>query len=125
MATIRRIHKEVEMIKQSDSKEFIAVPNKDDIFTWSAILKYKGTDYHLEMQLPDDYPFKPPRVRFLTPISCKYVEPDGRICLDILSRTWSPALTIEKVLLSILSLLEEATTRKQRTVVFKEIALGM
>lgn len=43
----------------------------------------------------------PPKVRFLTKIYHPNVDKVGRICLDIIKDKWSPALLINKVLLSI------------------------
>ncbi|EPY19498.1 ubiquitin-conjugating enzyme E2 N [Strigomonas culicis] len=44
---------------------------------------------------------QPPKVRFLTRIYHPNVDKLGRICLDIIKDKWTPALLINKVLLSI------------------------
>ena len=49
----------------------------------------------------------PPKVLFNTQIYHPNIDMQGRVCLDILKKNWTPALQIRSVLLSIQALLAE------------------
>lgn len=55
----------------------------------------------------EEYPQKPPKIRFVSPIYHPNVYADGSICLDILQNAWASILDVAAVLTSIQSLLSD------------------
>lgn len=110
---LKRLQKEVTEIQKDTPVNCSAGPNNNDLFNWEATIigptetPYEGGIFKLKILFPADYPFKPPKITFETPIYHPNINSNGGICLDILKDQWSPALNITKVLLSICSLLDE------------------
>ncbi len=110
---LRRIQKELADFQKDPPAGCSAAPVGDDLFNWEGVLMappdspYAGGVFKLSIRFPTEYPFKQPHVQFNTKIYHPNINASGGICLDILKSQWSPALTISKVLLSILSLLTD------------------
>ena len=86
----------------------------DNMMYWKAIISnlntgspFKGGFFRLEITFTDNYPYSPPKVKMKTKIYHPNIK-DEDICLDIIKEDkWSPSLTLEKILLSISSLLDD------------------
>ena len=110
---LKRIKRELVDYQKDPPGNCSAGPKDENLFDWEATLMgpsespYEGGVFFLSIRFPADYPFKPPKVKFITRIYHPNINANGGICLDILKDQWSPALTISKVLLSICSLLTD------------------
>ena len=58
-------------------------------------------------EFTEEYPNKPPTVRFISKMFHPNVYNDGGICLDILQNRWSPTYDVSAILTSIQSLLSD------------------
>lgn len=88
-------------------------PVQNDIMRWHAVIfgpedtPWEGGTFQLELRFTNEYPNKPPHVRFLSRLFHPNIYNDGHICLDILQTQWSPIYDISAILTSIQSLLSD------------------
>ncbi|KAK4114551.1 hypothetical protein N656DRAFT_686434, partial [Canariomyces notabilis] len=81
---------------------------------------FNGGYFRAEMVFTEEYPYQPPKFRFLIPITHPNIYPDGQLCISILhtpgedlmsgedaSERWSPLQGVESVLRSVLLLLDD------------------
>ena len=111
---LKRLQFEKNIIQSDAPCNCSAGPiNDDDLFNWEGTIigpsdsPYSGGLFNLSIVFPENYPFKPPKIKFMTKILHPNINRHGSICLDILNVSWSPVLNISKVLLSICSLLND------------------
>lgn len=114
----RRIQRELEELRANPLETCSAGPIKEeDLHAWEATIlgpkdsPYEGGCFSLRIEFPVNYPFRPPKVAFVTKVFHPNINAQGGICLDILKDQWSPALSVTKVLLSISSLLTDANPK--------------
>ena len=109
----RRINKEItECTGDRDGSGISAYPLGDSLQHFEGLVSgpadspYAGGLFSIDIRLPSDYPFEPPKMQFITKVWHPNVSSiTGAICLDILTKEWSPAFSIRTTLLSILALL--------------------
>ncbi|KAJ4979951.1 hypothetical protein NE237_010731 [Protea cynaroides] len=111
----QRLKQELEIIKTDSFTYCSCGPDGDDIFKWqAAIMGALGTPvedgvYFLSIDIPEDYPFSPPKIKLQTKIYHPSIDEDGNIYVDILEDRWTPAMSIMTLLVSIWSILPDPT----------------
>ena len=107
----KRLQREIKDIRTSPLPGILIDCDEEDITRFSASIEieedcpYQGGIYNIEIICPADYPFRPPKATIMTQIFHPNIDDTGKVCLDILKDAWSPALTIQKVGLSLQSLI--------------------
>lgn len=102
--------KEGVYVEVDPDNDVTAIKDTKDMSRFSVLLRgpkgtpYQGALFKLNFEIGPNYPFKPPRVTFGTGIYHPNIKNEA-ICLDIINQSWSPLLTITKVILSISALL--------------------
>jgi ubiquitin-conjugating enzyme E2 A len=107
---IKRINKEKSNISNEQIEGFILL-DSESLWIWKGELKgppdtpYEKGSFPIQITFDDDYPIKPPSVKFLTPIFHPNIYRDGKICIDILQNDgWSPSQSVRTIMLSLRSL---------------------
>jgi len=88
-------------------------PCESNIMIWEAVIigppdtPFEDGTFKLKLEFTEEYPNKPPVVKFISKMFHPNIYNDGSICLDILQNRWSPTYDVSAVLTSVQSLLDE------------------
>ncbi|XP_074640547.1 putative ubiquitin-conjugating enzyme E2 7 isoform X1 [Tubulanus polymorphus] len=101
----------------------------NDLFKWEVCVVgppetcYEGGLFKAHLTFPQEYPYKPPKMTFVSKIWHPNVHSDGTVCISILhepgedkygyeraSERWLPVHTVESILLSVISMLSDPNT---------------
>ncbi|CAN8274950.1 unnamed protein product [Cochlearia groenlandica] len=107
---VKRILQEVKEMQSNPSDDFMSLPLEENIFEWQFAIRgpsdteFEGGIYHGRIQLPTDYPFKPPSFLLLTP-SGRF-ETNTKICLSISNyhpEHWQPSWSVRTALMALIA----------------------
>lgn len=110
---VPRIYTELKHISELNDPHISVSLIDNNLCRWNVkIIGYPGTLYenkelHLKITLSKDYPFKPPKVKFTTPVYHPNIY-EGSVCLGMLKKgNWLPITSQLSIIMSIIHLLEE------------------
>ncbi|CAE6193212.1 unnamed protein product [Arabidopsis arenosa] len=107
---VKRILQEVKEMQANPCDDFMSLPLEENIFEWQFAIRgpsdteFEGGIYHGRIQLPADYPFKPPSFMLLTP-SGRF-EINTKICLSISDyhpEHWQPSWSVRTALVALIA----------------------
>ncbi|KAK1438881.1 hypothetical protein QVD17_04693 [Tagetes erecta] len=107
----KRLMRDFKRLQQDPPAGISGAPYDNNIMLWNAVIfgpddtPWDGGTFKLTLQFSEDYPNKPPTVRFISRMFHPNIYADGSICLDILQNQWSPIYDVAAILTSIQSLL--------------------
>ncbi|KAL7916064.1 ubiquitin-conjugating enzyme E2 [Trichoderma velutinum] len=129
-AARRRLMRDFKRMQTDPPAGVSASPIPDNVMTWfvcpshlhhegharNAVIigpadtPFEDGTFRLVMQFEEQYPNKPPQVKFISQMFHPNVYATGELCLDILQNRWSPTYDVAAVLTSIQSLLNDPNT---------------
>lgn len=129
MTSIKRLKKDFKYLMKNKLDGISATPI-NDLYNWEAIIfgpeksPYEGGVFKLLMKFDDNYPMVPPKVYFVTKMFHVNIYGDGRICLDILDKSWTPIYNISSILLSIQSLLLDPNVKSPANILAAKLYIN-
>ncbi|KAL3855354.1 hypothetical protein ACJMK2_014569 [Sinanodonta woodiana] len=126
-SALKRLMAEYKQLTMNPPEGIIAGPvNEENFFEWEALIMgpegtcFEGGVFPARLTFPPDYPLSPPKMKFTCELFHPNIYPDGRVCISILhapgddpmgyetsAERWSPVQSVEKILLSVVSMLAE------------------
>ncbi|MEE6479310.1 hypothetical protein FKM82_012214 [Ascaphus truei] len=109
----RRLMRDFKRLQEDPPVGVSGAPSENNIMVWNAVIfgpegtPFEDGTFKLVIEFSEEYPNKPPTVRFVSKMFHPNVYADGSICLDILQNRWSPTYDVSSILTSIQSLLDE------------------
>ena len=103
--------RDLKQLQEGPKAGVTAAPTDDNIMQWNALIMgekntiFERGEFELTIEFTEEYPSRPPIVKFVTKMFHPNVFVDGSICLDILGDKWCPAFDVRTILICIQTLL--------------------
>lgn len=81
----------------------LKLPNKDNLQEFQVEVTpdsgyWQNATYTFNFVIPDNYPYKPPKVTCVEKIYHPNIDLQGNVCLNLLKADWRPILTVQQII---------------------------
>jgi len=90
----------------------ISFPDANNIMKFDVSIRpsdglYSGATFNFAVEIPNSYPYDPPKVVCNTLVYHPNIDFDGKVCLNILRQEWMPVLSLGSVVFGLMTLFLE------------------
>ena len=103
-------------------------PTENDVMIWNVKIEgpegtpFVGGVFVVNLDFTDNYPFKPPKIKFVTKIYHPGVKTDtGEICTQAIDQNWVPTLNAKFVIEAILTVLKNPTAENAQEMAIAQV----
>lgn len=84
----------------------VVFPDPADLFNFNIHISpnegyYKGGKYDFKVEINNNFPIDPPKIKCMNKIYHPNIDLEGNICLNILRSDWSPALNLNSIIIGL------------------------
>ena len=100
MAGIKRVLKELSNWEEIPYEDVYIEHEEDDMFNWKGYIfgppdtPYENGKFKFSINLPQEYPFKPIKFKFETPMFHPNISDDGMVSIKWSRDEWTPVISI-------------------------------
>ena len=100
----RRLMRDFKFLQKDPPMGIQGSPQENNIMIWDAVIygpadtPFEDGTFKLQIEFSEEYPNKPPKVKFISSMFHPNVYSDGSLCLDILQNRWSPSYDVSSIL---------------------------
>eukprot|EP00027_Filamoeba_sp_ATCC50430_P002257 CAMPEP_0168551260 /NCGR_PEP_ID=MMETSP0413-20121227/6075_1 /TAXON_ID=136452 /ORGANISM="Filamoeba nolandi, Strain NC-AS-23-1" /LENGTH=211 /DNA_ID=CAMNT_0008581769 /DNA_START=95 /DNA_END=730 /DNA_ORIENTATION=- len=90
----------------------VSFPDPENLMQFNVEIKpsdglYSGATFTFVIDIPNTYPYDPPKATCITPVYHPNINDQGKVCLNILRQEWMPVLSLGSVIFGLMTLFLE------------------
>ncbi len=113
ISAMKNLLAQLKDLRATPPTGWTVTPDESNVSIIEAVLEgpeaspFENGRFKVRLLIPEDFPYSPPKGRFVTKIFHPNIAVDGDICVNVLKRDWTSSTTIRHVLMIIRCLLIE------------------